>query len=445
MTSFQRHVGVDPAPNRSPRAATASFFVEDLADPAATHGDARSLSGRPGDPASWPRTAGPGRAAGSAPGRDGPPPLGGRWPPVRTSCSALARGVERLSRPNPAPDGGQGVGEGRARLAAPGGRADGRAGAVVEACREQGDDREQREQAGRGARDGVVRPLTSGPDPEVVAHLPEGCGAALRTRHPASAGRTGARPAAGRGGSVQGRVLRVAAAPGARAAAPGGSATGGRRGATRPVAGQTSVARSRPPYHPGTAGPRRSQRAASPAGGPPARFGSRAPSVRGRARPGPGRRGGAGSYRAASRPRRVTQVTPPGRGPPGGSSAAVAAGSRIRSRRRSASSVAPVGSGGTTRRAGRSRPSTAARPGADGPGAQPRAHRRSRPGSGPRPGDPAAATALPASRAFGPPPAAPPSARLLRRTPGATLVRRHDQGRATPIPRGTRRLGRALK
>jgi hypothetical protein len=44
---------------------------------------------------------------------------------------------------------------------------------LIKACREQGHDREQREQAGRGARDRPVRPLALGLDAEMVAHLAE--------------------------------------------------------------------------------------------------------------------------------------------------------------------------------------------------------------------------------------------------------------------------------
>ena len=47
-------------------------------------------------------------------------------------------------------------------------------GTTVEARRQQGDDREQPEQAWRGAGDGLVRPLPLGLDAEVVTHLAEG-------------------------------------------------------------------------------------------------------------------------------------------------------------------------------------------------------------------------------------------------------------------------------
>ena len=58
-----------------------------------------------------------------------------------------------LLAPELPPDGGKGIGEGRARLAIPGIGAHGRACAAAEASGEQGYDREQRQQARRGARD----------------------------------------------------------------------------------------------------------------------------------------------------------------------------------------------------------------------------------------------------------------------------------------------------
>src|SRR3954453_17632528 len=60
---------------------------------------------------------------------------------------------QTLLTPEVPPDGGEGVREGRARLAVPGVREDGRAGGAVEARGEQGHEGEQREPAGRGARD----------------------------------------------------------------------------------------------------------------------------------------------------------------------------------------------------------------------------------------------------------------------------------------------------
>jgi hypothetical protein len=83
---------------------------------------------------------------------------------ARRRCRGGARGgvfspwpaapqEQTLLAPELSPHGGKGVGEGRPQLAIPSIGADGGAGAVVEACREQGHDREQREQAGRGAGD----------------------------------------------------------------------------------------------------------------------------------------------------------------------------------------------------------------------------------------------------------------------------------------------------
>ena len=69
---------------------------------------------------------------------------------------------------------GEAVGEGRPLLVVPGAGLDLDPGTAVEARRQQGDDREQPEQAGRGAGDRLVRPLTLGLDAEVVAHLAEG-------------------------------------------------------------------------------------------------------------------------------------------------------------------------------------------------------------------------------------------------------------------------------
>src|SRR5206468_12896923 len=94
-----------------------------------------------------------------AEGGAGFPRLG---PPPRRERTPLA--------PRPPPDGGEGVGEGRARLAAPRGGA----GAAVEARGERGRGREQPGQAGRGAGDRPTRPLAPRLDAEVVAGLAEG-------------------------------------------------------------------------------------------------------------------------------------------------------------------------------------------------------------------------------------------------------------------------------
>ena len=70
------------------------------------------------------------------------------------------------------PHGGEGVGEGRPRLAIPGIRPNG--GANTKACRKQGHDRKQGEQAGCGAGDCPIGPLALGLDAEMVTHLAEG-------------------------------------------------------------------------------------------------------------------------------------------------------------------------------------------------------------------------------------------------------------------------------
>src|SRR3712207_3027516 len=82
--------------------------------------------------------------------------------------------AQTLLGPDLAPHRGEGVGEGRVPLAIPGRGRDAQACAVAQSGGEQGDDREQPEQAGRGAGDGLVRPLPLGLHAEVVAHLSEG-------------------------------------------------------------------------------------------------------------------------------------------------------------------------------------------------------------------------------------------------------------------------------
>src|SRR3954468_15793174 len=81
---------------------------------------------------------------------------------------------ETLLGPDRPPYCGEAVGEGRPLLVVPGAGRDLDPGTAVEARRQQGDDREQPEQAWRGTGDRLVRPLPLGFDAEVVAHLAEG-------------------------------------------------------------------------------------------------------------------------------------------------------------------------------------------------------------------------------------------------------------------------------
>ena len=77
------------------------------------------------------------------------------------------RQEQTLLAPELPPDSGEGIGERRVWFAVPGGGADGRPGAVAKACGKQRHDREQPEQARRGARDRPVRPLPLGLDTEL--------------------------------------------------------------------------------------------------------------------------------------------------------------------------------------------------------------------------------------------------------------------------------------
>src|SRR5215213_6279553 len=92
---------------------------------------------------------------------------GGEFPHL----GLLPRQEQTLLAPELPTHGGKAIGEGRTWLAVPSVGVDGRADTTIEACREQGHDREQREQAGCGARDRPIRPLALGLDAEMVAHL----------------------------------------------------------------------------------------------------------------------------------------------------------------------------------------------------------------------------------------------------------------------------------
>jgi hypothetical protein len=70
--------------------------------------------------------------------------------------------------------GGEGVGESWPLLAVPSASRDLDPNTAIEASCQQGDDREQPEQAGRRAGDRLVRPLALGLDAGVVACLAEG-------------------------------------------------------------------------------------------------------------------------------------------------------------------------------------------------------------------------------------------------------------------------------
>ena len=84
------------------------------------------------------------------------------------------RREETLFTPELAADGGEGVGKGGVLLAIPGSGCDGQAHIGAEARTQERDEGEQREQAGRRACDGQLRPLPLGLDTEMVTHFPEG-------------------------------------------------------------------------------------------------------------------------------------------------------------------------------------------------------------------------------------------------------------------------------
>ncbi|MGH7053627.1 MAG: hypothetical protein ACREFA_07405 [Stellaceae bacterium] len=78
---------------------------------------------------------------------------------------------ETLFLPELSPDSGKRVGEGRMRLAIPGGGRDHLVSFGGEASGEQHHQQKQCAQARRGAGDSQARPLPPGLDPEVVADL----------------------------------------------------------------------------------------------------------------------------------------------------------------------------------------------------------------------------------------------------------------------------------
>ena len=164
------------------------------------------------------------------------------------------------------------------------------AGTAVEARRQQGDDREQSEQAWRGAGDGFARPLTPGFHAEVVADLAEGDFELPALDEPAN----GLHRLLGWIGAEQG--LRIEAPAGI--AQRSGHCPGPQRIGTigspawrqTAVSEQISTTRSPSPYQPGTV--TCCQRVVLSAS-TSARVGKRSPLVLGRPMV-PGRRGGAG-------------------------------------------------------------------------------------------------------------------------------------------------------
>lgn len=84
------------------------------------------------------------------------------------------RVVGKAGAPEVAADEGEGVGDGGAVLAVPGGLAHGGAGVGAAPLGEQGDAGEEVEQGGPGAGDGQGRPLALGLRAKVAANLREG-------------------------------------------------------------------------------------------------------------------------------------------------------------------------------------------------------------------------------------------------------------------------------
>ena len=203
--------------------------------------------------------------------------------------------------PHVATHGGEGIGEGRTRLAVPSRGRDGQARLGAEPRGQERDDGEQAGPAGRGACDGEVRPLALGLDAEMVAHFPEGDFHLPALDEPAD------------------DLQRVAARIGAESGAGGAKRFWGSRSSTQRMGGtgkpawrQTAVAeqisttRSRSPYQAGTATGRQHVASSTSTS---ERLDRRAPLARGRPTV-PGLRSGAGSYSAASSRRRVIAVIP---------------------------------------------------------------------------------------------------------------------------------------
>ena len=157
-------------------------------------------------------------------------------------------------------------------------------GTAVEARRQQGDNREQPEQAWRSASDGLVRPLPLGLDAQVIAHLAESDFELPALDEPAD--------------DLQRLLCRVGAEQGLRIEAPAGIAQQHPtdrhdwQAAVAPNGGVRAIStmRSPSPYQPGTV--TRCHRVVLLAS-TSARVGRRSPLVRGRPIV-PGWRGGAG-------------------------------------------------------------------------------------------------------------------------------------------------------
>ncbi len=191
---------------------------------------------------------------------------------------------ETLFGPDLPPHRGEGVGEGRAPLAVPSRGRDPQALVVAEAGGEQGHDGEQREQAGRGARDRLVRPLALCLDAEVVATSRKVTSSCQRwTNQPMIC-------SGSRAGSVQSSACGSKRPQGSRSSTQRIGTTGKPAWRQTAVSERISTMRSPSPYQPGTATRRQG---VSLSARTLARVGRRAPLVRGRPTA-PGRRGGTG-------------------------------------------------------------------------------------------------------------------------------------------------------